>query len=292
MIACTRLFNWIGLGLSALIVLVVAMAESSFVALSFLLPLPYATALLGLRPAANVHVKRLAVVTNALAVFGLALLAIVLIIGADGDSETPIFPLLVVVLALPSGFALKLLLSESGLGNRTPNVVWQPIEVQTISALSPLVPERAKPSMFVYSGLFAVVYVGGAFGLSSLVEAYAPNPDANLSSFAHMLSLLGAMFSGWVFARRHNRLFTWAENTRVVAFCICWVFLLQGFIVLAYADEFEKLSRNAFVGILAFSFGLDALVVWGSFRYVVKKFMTRRINQAGGAQAAKKSVLE
>ena len=131
--------------------------------------------------------------------------------------------------------------------------------------------------MLVYSVLFAVVYFGGAFGVGWLVETFAASPPTNLSFIGHLLALLGAVLVGWVFVKRHKRMFTVPESRRVVSYCMCWVFLVEAFGVWANADMFQSLSLAVVGSALAFAFLFDALIVWASFRYVVRTLMRRQL---------------
>ena len=133
--------------------------------------------------------------------------------------------------------------------------------------------------MFLYSLLFALVYIGGAMAIGFLVTNYAPSGQRPHSNLGHLLALLGALLAGWIFVRRHERLFTPSETRRLVAFCIGWVFLLEAVGLAANAEMFRSLPTPAFFGVVIFALGFDALIVWLAFRYVVRKVMSKYLRR-------------
>jgi hypothetical protein len=139
---------------------------------------------------------------------------------------------------------------------------------------SPLEPSRSSSSMMLYSLLFVVAYVCGALGFGLIVEKLAPNQHGSLASIGHLLTLGSALLSGWLFAKRHQRLFSADETQRLIAYCICWIFLVDA-LSLASHPEVLTLPLPVLAGILAFGFGLDALIVWASFRYVLRKALIK-----------------
>jgi len=144
---------------------------------------------------------------------------------------------------------------------------------------SPIEPETRSPSMFVYSLLFALVYVGGAVAGGLLIMKFAPSSQRSQSNLGHLLVILGALLPGWVFVRRQQRLFNVSESRRLVAFCIGWVFLLEAVGLAANAEMFRSLPSSALIGILVFALAFDALIVWLVFRYGVRKVMTKYLQR-------------
>ena len=138
---------------------------------------------------------------------------------------------------------------------------------------SPIEPERASPSMLLYSLLFALPYLGGALAIGSLYVRFVPNPQQNvLPTLGHVLAVCAAFVPSWVFAKRQRRLFSPHESRRLIAFCLCWVFLLEGVAVVS-RPAVLSLPPLALTGIFAFAFVVDALVIWVSFRYVVRMLL-------------------
>jgi hypothetical protein len=132
--------------------------------------------------------------------------------------------------------------------------------------------------MFLYSCLFGLIYIGGALGIGYLVLTFAPaKPQHSMSSLGHALAILGAFLSGFVFVKREKRLFTTSEQRRLVAFCFFWIAFLEVFGLYGIADQLRTLPAAVLVGILVFGLALDGVIVWAAFRYVVRKFMAKRI---------------
>lgn len=128
--------------------------------------------------------------------------------------------------------------------------------------------------MMLYSLLFAVAYVCGALGVGLIVEKLAPDPHGSLAPIGHFLTLCSALLSGWLFAKRHQRLFSADETRHLIAYCICWMFLVDA-LSLASHPEVLTLPLPVLAGALAFGFGLDALIVWASFRYILRKALIK-----------------
>jgi hypothetical protein len=130
--------------------------------------------------------------------------------------------------------------------------------------------------MLLYSALFALSYFGAAFCLGFLIQQ-VPSRNHNSPSIGHLLVLAAAMFTGWVFVRRHQRLFTPSENLRIVLFCSVWVLVLEALVVLAHAQLFSQLPGPWLLGVLAFTVVVDVVIVWGTFRYLVRRMMAKRV---------------
>jgi hypothetical protein len=143
---------------------------------------------------------------------------------------------------------------------------------------SPIESEHSAPSMALYSLPFALVYIGGAIALGFVATRFGSVRPGSLSYLGHLLAAGGALLSGWLFTRRHQRPFTPDENGRLVAYCICWMFLLEGG-AFATHPEFLSLPFPLLLGALAFGICVDVVIVWGSFRYVVRKALARSIPQ-------------
>jgi hypothetical protein len=120
--------------------------------------------------------------------------------------------------------------------------------------------------MLLYSLLFALVYVLCALVVGWLLLTFARRPGP-LSFLSHLIVVAAALVPGWVFAGRHRRHFTPQERRRLVALCISWVFLVEG-LSLASRPDLLALPLSTLAGILAIGLGVDALLVWMSFRLV------------------------
>jgi uncharacterized membrane protein YfcA len=134
------------------------------------------------------------------------------------------------------------------------------------------------PSMFLYSCLFGLVYIGGAAGIGYLVVTFGPAKPHSMSSLGHVLAILGAFLSGFAFVKREKRLFTTSEQRRLVVFCFCWIAFLEVIALYGYADQLRAMPAGVLVGILVFGLALDGVIVWAAFRYVVRKFMAKRLS--------------
>ena len=141
---------------------------------------------------------------------------------------------------------------------------------------SSIEPERASPSMLLYSLPFALVYIGGAIALGLLAASFGITRPGSLSYFGHLLVVGGVLLSGWLFAKRHRRLFSAEEKRRLMAYCICWAFLLEAG-AFAGHPEFLSLPLPLLFAALVLGVSVDVLIVWLSFRYVVRKVMIRRV---------------
>jgi hypothetical protein len=130
--------------------------------------------------------------------------------------------------------------------------------------------------MLLYSILFGLVYVGGALASGWFAVTFAPNLQGSSPSIGHFLAVGGALATAWLFAKRHRRLPSPEENRRLVAFCVSWVLVLEG-LSLAGHPETLSLPLPILIGVLAFGFGFDVLIVWLSFRYVVRRALIKRI---------------
>lgn len=144
--------------------------------------------------------------------------------------------------------------------------------------------------MLLYSLPFALVYIGGAVALGWLATSLGRGRPGSLSYLGHVLVIAGVLLTGWLFAKRYRRLFSPEEKRRLIAYCICWAFLLEG---AAIAGHLELLSLPLpfLFAALAFGFGVDALIVWLSFRYAVRKVMVRYV-PAPAANAGSAEVSE
>jgi hypothetical protein len=140
----------------------------------------------------------------------------------------------------------------------------------------PWISERT-PSMFRYSCLFALVYFGSAVVIGLLAQRFAPAGQRSNGSFAHFVVLLGAFVTGWVFVRREKRLFTASEQRRIVAWCIGWLIPFEALGLLSFVGQLRRLPVAAVSGVLVFTLLIDGLIVWVSFRYVVRKVMAKRV---------------
>jgi len=133
---------------------------------------------------------------------------------------------------------------------------------------------RAAPWMLLYSLLFALVYVLCALAVGWLLLSFARRPGP-LSFLSHLIVVAAALVPGWVFARRHQRRFAPQERRRLIALCMSWVFAVEGF-SLASRPDLLALPLAELTGVLAVGMGVDALLVWASFRYVVRGVMRER----------------
>jgi len=132
--------------------------------------------------------------------------------------------------------------------------------------------------MLFYSLLFALAYVLCALVVGWLLLTFARSPGP-LSFLSHFIVVVAALIPGWAFARRQRRHFTPQERRRLVALCISWVFLVEG-LSLASRPDLLALPLPALAGVLAFGLGVDALLVWVSFRYVVRALVPHRAASA------------
>jgi hypothetical protein len=128
--------------------------------------------------------------------------------------------------------------------------------------------------MLFYSLLFASAYVLCALIVGWLLLTFASAPGP-LSFLSHFIVVAAALVPGWAFAVRQRRHFTPPERRRLVALCISWVFLVEG-VSLASRPDLLALQLPALAGVLAFGLGVDALLVWLSFRYVVRLLVPRQ----------------
>ena len=145
-----------------------------------------------------------------------------------------------------------------------------------VVSASPIEPERASPSMLLYSLPFALVYIGGAIALGWLAASFGTARPGSLSYIGHLLVFGGVLLSGWLFAKRNRRLFSAEEKRRLMAYCICWAFLLEGGAIAGH-PELLSLPLPLLFGALVFGLGVDVLIVWLSFRYVVRKVMIQGV---------------
>lgn len=129
--------------------------------------------------------------------------------------------------------------------------------------------------MLLYSLAFALIYIGGAVAVGWLAATFAPNQHGS-SSIGHLLAVGGALATAWLFTKRHKRLLSQEENRRLVTYCVSWVLVLEG-LSLAAHPEILSLPLPVLVGVLAFGLGVDALIVWLSFRYVARRALSKRI---------------
>lgn len=134
-------------------------------------------------------------------------------------------------------------------------------------------PERAAPWMLLYSLLFALVYLPCVLGVGWLLLSFAPGP---LSFLSHLVVVVAALVPAWVFTRRHRRHFTPQERRRVVALCTSWVFVVEG-LSLASRPDLIALPPPTLAAVLAFGLGLDALLVWLSFRFLVRAVLRKAV---------------
>jgi hypothetical protein len=130
--------------------------------------------------------------------------------------------------------------------------------------------------MLLYSILFVLIYIGGAFAIGWFAMKFVPNLQGSSPSIGHFLAVGGALATAWLFAKRHQRLLSPEENRRLVAFCVSWVLVLEG-LSLAAHPEILSLPPPILLGVLAFGLGFDVLIVWLSFRYVARRALIKRI---------------
>lgn len=136
--------------------------------------------------------------------------------------------------------------------------------------------------MLLYSLPFALVYVGGVFVVGLLATTFGTARPGSLSYFGHLFVFAGVLLSGWLFAKRHRRTFSAEEKRRLIAYCICWVFLLEGG-ALAGHLEFLSLPLPLLFAALVYGLGIDVFIVWLSFRYAVRKVMSQSVQAPAGA---------
>src|SRR5262249_9885293 len=116
----------------------------------------------------------------------------------------------------------------------------------------------------------------GAVALGWMATSFGTARPGSLSYFGHLLVVAGALLAGWLFAKRHHRLFSPDENGCLISYCICWVILLEG-AGLAVHPEILSLPFPLLFGALLFGLGIDALIVWLSFRFVVRKALIQLV---------------
>ena len=133
--------------------------------------------------------------------------------------------------------------------------------------------------MFLYSLLFAAVYFGGVTAFALWTMTRPDSEEHHAASVGHALIFVGASLSAWIFARRYKRLFTVSETWRVIAFCIGWVYVLEAVAFRTHIDDiFSRLSAFALFGVLVYSLGLDAFLVWLAFR-IGRRAMTKYLEK-------------
>ncbi len=131
--------------------------------------------------------------------------------------------------------------------------------------------------MFLYSCLFALVYVCGALGIGFLMARLAANRPQLGGNLGHLLAFLGAVIAGVLFVRRERRLFTASEQRRIVAYCFAWLVLFEALSLLSAIGKLRQLPAWVLIGILGVTLLVDGAIVWGSFSYVVRKVMSKRV---------------
>jgi len=137
-----------------------------------------------------------------------------------------------------------------------------------VSSSSPITPQPSAP-MLPYSLVFALVYLAGCLAIGWLFRTFTPHAHGS-SPLSHLLAVGAAFVTAWVFAKRHQRPLSRKETSKLVSFCIAWVLALEGLIV-ASQPQLLSLPLPFLLGAVGLGAGLDALIVWVSFRYIARR---------------------
>lgn len=135
-------------------------------------------------------------------------------------------------------------------------------------------PNDRGAAMWRYAGIFLCVYGSFALALGVLVNVYGVKRPSWIGIVA---MFLGAQVVGWVFARRHRRLFEATERRRLTAMCLAVVLVFEALAYVGYPEYFEGLPLPWVISSFAFAAGIDALVLWVAFRYAAEKSMKRQL---------------
>ena len=129
-------------------------------------------------------------------------------------------------------------------------------------------------AMWRYAGIFLGVYGSFSIALGILVNVFGMKRP---SWFGILAMVLAAHCVGWIFARRHRRLFELNERRRLTAMCVAVALAFEGLGYVGYPEYFQGLPVRWLIGLFAFAIGLDALVIWIAFKYPVARSMTRQL---------------
>jgi len=134
--------------------------------------------------------------------------------------------------------------------------------------------EKRPPSMLAYAGLFVLAHLVAAIALVLLLVI--PPPRNSSASLGHLLVLGAGMLVGWIFVRRHKRLFTTDESRRLVVLCSLWVIAFDA-LSLGTNARVRSLPLSLFLGAAVVALAIDILIVWATFRFAVRKMMINRV---------------
>lgn len=134
----------------------------------------------------------------------------------------------------------------------------------------------AQPSVARYSLMFAVVHFPLAIAFGLLVTAISGESAGGLG----VVVIVGAAeFVGWRFVRRNHRHFTAQERWLLIGYCAIYMALFEALALWGSDIKMASFSGTAWLGVAALGIGLDILLLWIAFRFVVGKRMQKAIDK-------------
>jgi len=132
-----------------------------------------------------------------------------------------------------------------------------------------------KPNLFAYALILPAVWYSVGF----LVHSFAPGTRLNIGMTIAMYVFVG-LGIGWLFLRKHGRLFTSRESWKMVAYCSIFAFILESWSLLAlltWPEEYPDITISADSARFAIVFAavVDTLAMTIIFRFTIPRYLKK-----------------
>jgi hypothetical protein len=134
--------------------------------------------------------------------------------------------------------------------------------------------KSTRASMTPYALIFAAVHLPLALVIGYLASGLKAKSGGGLGV---VLIMSAAYVVGWRFASRHRRPFSGSERWLLIGGCAVYMILFEALGLFGNYESIGSMSALGWVGLAAFTLGLDVLFLWIAFRYTVRKMMEKQI---------------
>lgn len=130
--------------------------------------------------------------------------------------------------------------------------------------------------MLRYTLIFAGLHFPIALSLGWLVDSFGWHPGVGVG--------IGVIFCvaglvGWLFVRRHKRLFTKPERWRLIIGCLVYMILFECFGLWGMSATLPALSPGWWSVVAIYTVGLDFLALWICFHFGIRRMMRRQLGE-------------
>ena len=128
--------------------------------------------------------------------------------------------------------------------------------------------------MLRYALMFAAFHLPLAFFVGWVVRMWRLHPGGGLGL---VVTFCAASLVGWLFVRKHKRLFTDGEKWRLITGCLVYLVFFECFALYGSYASLPALSVGWWVGVAVYTLGLDLLGLWVSLQFGVRRMMQRHL---------------